>query len=170
MEPTLSRSLLSVAAGLMALCLALPACAQYIWLDKNNIKNYSDKPPPPSVPQSRILKTPRAKTISAATDVPSANGVSASAAQQKPATADDKNAADKKRKEEQAAKDKKAADEAKQAEVKAKNCERAREYQRTLSSGQRLIRADKKGERSFLSDEQRAQEQQEVNRVLEGCK
>jgi len=159
----------AITAGILSIFLALPASAQYIWLDKNNVKNYSDKPPPATIPASRILKTPRNKT---AIPAPTAAQASASAAangaptaQQKPPAA--KSEADKKK--EQAEKDKKAAEQAKQAEAKAKNCERAREHQRTLSSGQRLMRTNEKGERVVLSDEQRAQEQQEAQRVLDEC-
>ncbi|MBS0307625.1 MAG: DUF4124 domain-containing protein, partial [Proteobacteria bacterium] len=32
------------------------AMAQYIWLDDKGVKQYSDTPPPASVPKKRILK------------------------------------------------------------------------------------------------------------------
>ena len=45
----------------VALALSLgasAALAQYIWLDSKGVKQYSDRPPPPSVPTSKILKAP----------------------------------------------------------------------------------------------------------------
>ena len=44
------------------------------------------------------------------------------------------------------------------AEEKKQNCENAKQTLRTLQSGQRIARVDSKGERYFISDEQRAQD------------
>ena len=169
MKHTRSHRIPPIVAGLLALFIAMPASAQYVWLDHNNVRNYSDKPPPASIPASRVLKTPRTKASSSAAQAPAGatpNGAPASATQQKPVAG--KSEADKKK--EQAEKDKKAAEATKQAETKAKNCEKAREYQRNLDSGQRIARMGKNGERSVLTDEQRAQEQQEVQKMLDECK
>ena len=73
-------------------------------------------------------------------------------------------------KNEQAEKDKKAADEAKEAADRGKNCERAQAYNRSLQSGERIAGTDKNGEKTYLSDEKRAQDLRDTKRALEGCK
>lgn len=149
-------------AALCALCLSSAAFAQYVWLDEKGTKQFSDMPPPPTVPSSRILKQPNGSPAPAQ---------DSTATTPKPEmTAAERNADFRKRKAEQAEKEKKAADEAKAAEEKAKNCERARDFQRSLESGERIARTDKNGERSFLTDEQRAQELREAKRVLADCR
>src|SRR5690606_38465461 len=45
-----------LAFGLLTAAFAAGAHAQYVWLNENGRKHYSDMPPPPSVPQERILK------------------------------------------------------------------------------------------------------------------
>lgn len=85
-------------------------------------------------------------------------------------TVAERNADFQKRRAEQAAKEKKAEEQAKEAAAKAKNCERASEYHRVLASGERIARADRNGERSFMTDEQREQELKDAKRVLDDCK
>ena len=157
--------LAAAAVMLAAAATHLPAAAQYVWLDDKGTKQYSDMPPPPSVPASRILKQPGKWSPPAA-----------SPAGEKPAAAPggmsvaEQNADFKKRQAERAEKEAKAAEEAQQAVDKAKSCERARNYQRLLDSGERITQSDKNGERAFLTDEQRAQELRDVKRMLERCK
>ena len=160
--------LLNFLAATLAISLLFPgtAAAQYVWLDEKGTKQFSDMPPPPSVPRSRILKQPGAAPASVPQD---ASEEKPAAAKAEPTIAE-KNAEFRKRKAEQAEKEKKAADEAARAAENAKNCERARDFQRTLDSGERIVRTDKAGERSFLSDEQRAQESRDNRRVLADCK
>lgn len=147
-------------AALIFLSTSGLACAQYVWIDEKGIKQYSDQPPPASVPQSRILKTSGTNGTS---QVVSDNASHA------PSLAD-KNADFLKRRTEQAEKEKKASEDAKLASAKAQNCERARDYQRTLDSGQRIATLDKNGERTYMTDEQRARESRETQRVLSECK
>jgi hypothetical protein len=146
------------------------AMAQYVWLNEKGVKQYSDVPPPASVPNSRILKAPggvpRADNT-AETDASAPNGD-----QSKPAAKSlaEQNAEFEKRRTEQAEKDKQAAEKAKQAASKQKACENARDYNRALSSGQRISRMNAAGERTYLSDEERAQEERETQRTLANCK
>lgn len=153
-----------LAAAMLALTVlqsAGPVYAQYVWVDEKGVKQYSDMPPPPSVPASRILKQPGA--ASQPTEPSPTN------TRQEPSTAD-KNVEFRKRKAEQAEKEKKAAEEARLAAEKSKNCERAREYQRALESGERISRTATNGERSFLTDEQRTQELNEARRIVQECR
>lgn len=149
-----------------ALCFSGAAHAQYVWLDEKGTKQYSDMPPPVSVPVNRILKQPGGLP-----PAPTENEAPAAAMPAKTEMSiAEKNAEFRKRRAEQAEKEKKAADEARQADEKAKYCERARDYNRTLQSGERISRTDKNGERSFLTDEQRARELREAQRMLDECK
>jgi hypothetical protein len=158
MKNTVFRRSLAIAA-LALFCHAGTAFAQYVWLDERGVKQYSDQPPPPSVPAGRILKQ---------RGTAKAHPSAASAAPTQPSTAD-QNAAFRKRQAERAEKDKKAAEEQQLAADKGKACEKAQNYQRVLTSGVRISQSGKDGERSFLSDEQRAQELEETRRVLASC-
>ena len=170
-KPSVFRCIAATAATLLAVGSAVPAFAQYVWFNEKGVKQYSDMPPPPSIPASRILKQPSGSAQQ------SANGETSAPVQAEPATATkppmttaERNADFRKRHAEQVEKEKKAAEQAKAAAEKAKNCQRAREYQNALASGGRIARTDQNGERSFLTDDQRAQEMQDVNRVLQQCK
>lgn len=161
----MNRSYLTrLTVALVALNMAGAAYAQYVWLNEKGIKQYSDQPPPANVPQSRVLKMPGAGSQADAGETTAPGQANA------PLSTAEKNADFLKRRTEQAEKDKKAAEDARIASAKAKNCERAREYQRTLESGQRIANTDKDGERSYLSDEQRAREVRNVQRVLDECR
>ena len=160
-------------ASLILLALASAASAQYVWTDERGVKQFSDQPPPLSVPKSRILKQPGG-SASASSTAPSpeteAPAAAGNAAPKAPLTTAERNADYIKRRTEQAEKDKKAAQEAQIAENKSKNCEKARKYQTNLASGQRMATTDQSGERVFLSDEQRNREMQDTNRILADCK
>lgn len=163
--------LLDLAAG--------AAFAQFVWIDATGTRQYSDQPPPASVPKTRVLKEPAAELRSAkpaaaaaaaaAPGSPAASGV-ATAAVKPPPTLADKNSDFLKRQAEKADKEKKAAEELQLAMAKTKNCERAHAYEASLKSGERITGLDKNGEKSFLSDERRAQESAENRRTLESCK
>ena len=159
----------------LAVAMTAPASAQYIWLDKNNVKHYSDQPPPPSVPSSRILKAPRGapanltRGTTADESSPASNGASPAAKTQQPMTTAEKNADFNRRRIEQAEKERKAAEEKQRADARAENCARAREYQRALQSGQRITRTGQDGQRAHLSDDERASESQKVDNMLRDC-
>lgn len=157
-------SLLALAA-LLSFGHAGSALAQYAWIDDHGVKQYSDRPPPASVPKARILRQPGGAAAAAADTSPSP----ASAAPAAPTLAD-RNAEFRKRQAEKAENEKKSAEEAKLAADRRQNCERAADYQRTLESGVRIGTTGKDGERAILSDEQRARELQETRRILADCK
>jgi len=164
---------LLVHVALAILIMPATAAAQYVWLDEKGTKQFSDMPPPASVPANRILKQPGARPAQQEQQQEQRQDVTeqqASAPARAEPTLAEKNAEFRKRRQEQADKEKKAAEEATRVAENARNCERAREYQRTLDSGQRIARTDSNGERAFLSDEQRAQESAATKRALAGCK
>ncbi len=166
------------------LCWPLLAQAQWVWLNERGIKQLSDQPPPSSVPNSRILKAPRGQmpeplTAAPAIDeAPAAEGDAASA--QAPApdskpkakpTLAERNADYNKRRTEAAAAAQKNREETERQADNAKNCESIRANQRVLESGERVANYDQNGGRSFISDEQRAQQIKRNQQMLaSGCK
>jgi type IV secretory pathway VirB10-like protein len=167
---TTNRARLLAATALMAL--ASLAQAQYMWIDEKGLKQFSDRPPPPSVPLKHILKAPHGVPTAASLAVePAAAAPAPEAAKPKAApTVADRNADYNKRVKEKAEHDEKEQAEAERKAALAENCARAREARQSLDSGARIGSVDKNGERGFLSDEQRAVESQKVNKALSACK
>lgn len=157
------QSLVRLTTSVLLAALAVPALAQYVWLDEKGVKQYSDMPPPPSVPTNRILKQPGG---SATSNQPS--NVETQSPNAAPTLAE-QNAAFKKRQQEAADKEKKAAEQSKLAADRTKNCNRTRDYLRSLESGERIAHTDSRGERIFLTDEQRAAEMRDARQVLADC-
>lgn len=166
-------SLIPTAILLSALSIiSLNASAQYLWLDENGTKQYSDMAPPITIPKERILKIPVVKKTDPVEPVKSASAsasAAASAHASGPMTTAEKETDFQKRKIEQAEVDKKNAEEQKQAADKKRNCEKIKTYQQALDSGQRITRLNKNGERGYLDDEQRAKEAQENKAALSDC-
>lgn len=171
MTPSRIKQCFIAIAALCMLSIGSAALAQYVWLDEKGNKQYSDMPPPTSIPAKSILKMPGKFSVPSA-DVSSSNAQSNDAQNndKSPPTLADQNAAYKKRQDDQAAKEKKAADNARDAASKARNCDTARAYQRTLDSGQRIAQMDKNGQRAYFDDSQRDQASRDNKRVLEECK
>jgi hypothetical protein len=171
MKASQMKSILSVVMVASACTLASTAWAQYAWIDNNGSKQYSDMPPPDSIPANRILKTPHStSTMAPATASPvQADAASAAGKTKAAPTLLEQNAEFNKRRAEQAEQEKKAAEQTRLAAEKAKSCDRARQYQKTLASGVRIVSTDQKGERVYLDDKQRGQEQQETNNALKNC-
>ena len=153
-----------------ALLLALPgvAVAQWKWRDASGVMQYTDRPPPAGTPDSQILSRPAAarapKVVS--------NAAPASAPEGKPNTpasapkADPELEAKRKKAEEQKTAERKAEEE-RQAKVRGENCDRARGYERSLQTGQRIVRTNEKGEREVLDDNGRAEEMQRTREAIE---
>lgn len=150
--------------------------AQWQWLDKDGRKVFSDRAPPPEVPDKNIFKRPgQTKTsLNPVEAEVSGSGAAASA----PSAADapkisgvDKDLADKKKKAEQADAAKRKAEEGKVAKTKADNCARAKQAKAGLDSGVRLSRTNQQGEREILDDAARAVESQRIQGIIDSdCK
>ena len=141
-------------AWILALSLAVAGSAaaqMYKWVDKDGKVRYGDTPPP------------GAKTSTVAAPSPPASGGAPAAkdakdAGKRPLTAAEQDQAFRKRQaEEKKAAEKADAERTKQAE-RAGNCDRSREWLRTLQTGQRIARTDANGERIYMTDEQVAAE------------
>ncbi|MES2740867.1 MAG: DUF4124 domain-containing protein [Pseudomonadota bacterium] len=176
-QHTSRRSLTArLLAGAALFAVAALAHAQYVWVDEKGIKQFSDQPPPPSVPLKRILKAPG--ELKKAIEQQSAAGAEADGEAVAPADAGkskappslaERNADYNKRKADAAEKEKKTAEETKRKEANARNCDEMRRAQRTLESGERITRTDKNGERNYMGDDERAAETARNKRALGEC-
>lgn len=162
------RSMVATALG--GLLFAASACAQYVWMDDQGVRQYSDMAPPASVPAGRILKAPKDAPRNEEPAPPDAAEPVVAPKNKAPMTLAEKNADFNRRKIEREKQEQKAAGEAKQAAERAKNCDRARSYMRALECGQRIATVGADGERTFVSDRQRQQETDETRRALANCK
>jgi hypothetical protein len=120
----------------------------YKWVDKDGKVRYSDTPPPSGTKATTIQPPSPAATAPAPAAAAKDGAKDAKKdAKKGPLTAAEREQEYRKRNEESAkAAEKVAAEEKAQANKRA-DCERAREYLRTLESGQRITRTDSKGER-----------------------
>lgn len=154
---------LQLAAGGALLMLASVASAQFVWVDAKGVKQFSDMPPPASVPANKILKQPgRNNSAAGAEDAAQTSNDAAASAQK--ATAD-RELDYRKRKQEKAEADAKAAT---LAETRAKqqgNCDAARARNAHLASGKRLRSADG----AFMDNNERARQQETVSQALADC-
>jgi len=173
--PAMKLANLFVAASVFVL--PLGALAQWQWIDKDNRRVFSDKPPPIDIPENNILRRPniQPKRLATATQAAAENTAAAPAAPAAAAPAKprgvDKDLEEKARQAEEADKAKQAAEARKIAEAKADNCNRARQGKATMDSGVRVARVNAQGEREILDDAARAAEQQRLQTVIESdCK
>lgn len=147
---------------LVACAVSAPALAQYSWIDDHGTRVFSDHPPPPGTPPSRILKAPRGTTATPAEPTETA----------KPAapTLADRDADFRKRAAERDADERKTAEEAQRKADNAAQCAAARRSEAVLTSGVRVADMDDKGERVFVTDDEKARRLAQVRRVLAGCR
>ena len=147
---------------LLAALLAAPAYAQYSWIDDHGTRVFSDRPPPPGTPKSRILKAPRGAATEPA--------VPAEAAKPAAPTLADRDADFRKRAAERDADERTTAEESRRKADNAEQCAAARRSEAVLTSGVRVADMDDKGERVFVTDDEKARRLAQVRRVLAGCR
>ncbi|MFZ6817750.1 DUF4124 domain-containing protein [Undibacterium sp. Ji22W] len=147
------------------------ALAQYIWLNEKGVKQYSDTPPPRSVPRDKIIKTPFGNPRGQDKNAAQSNDANKSTEGklEKPVTTASKNEDFNKRKIAREEADKKADSERQNAENKTKNCERAKSYKQSLDEGLLIMTRDKNGERSPIDEAQRSKEMADVKKILSEC-
>jgi hypothetical protein len=146
------------------------AAAQWSWKEDNGRVVYSDRPPPPEIKSSQILRQPSTMTVAPAPQP--ATGDATKAGDGKPAASGPKTIAEqemefRKRQQERADAERKAQDEQKKSAAKAAECERARGYLRSLEDGMRIARTDAQGNREFLDDAQRAEETERTRKMVQ---
>ena len=145
------------------------AQAQYVWLDDKGLKQYSDRPPPITVPYKRILKAPGAALAvetSAANPEAGVAGAAPPAPPKAPPTLAERNADFRKRKSEEAEREQKAAQAAQRQADIDNRCDSLRKSAQMLASGRRIGTTDKSGEQGYMGDEERAQQSKKVQRSL----
>jgi hypothetical protein len=152
--------------------LAQLAHAQYSWIDGKGTRVFSDRPPPPNTPASRILKAPRGYQLPepASAAAPAASASNAATDKPAPPTLAERDADFKKRASERAENERKALDEAERNAQQLENCKAARQMVAQVQSGMRMAQVNEKGEREVLGDAQRAQQLERAQRVLAGCR
>lgn len=160
---------------------AFSAAGQWVWVEKDGRKVYSDRPPASDIPEKNILKQPanraRLPEPTADTAAAPASAASQAAAARPPASAasatrlsgKDKELEGKKKQAEAAEAAKAKAEEEKQAKAKAENCERAKRGLTALKSGIRLQKTNAKGELEYYSDADRAAETTRLEAATSGC-
>ena len=163
--------------GVILLAACPIAIAQYVWIDDKGVKQLSDRPPPPSIPAKRILKAPGKSTFNPNAANQDADGAAPSAADATAAetgrkstpTLTERNDAFNKRRADATAAERKTAEDAQHKADTAANCEAARQNQRALEQGIRMVNIDKSGERAVMTDQERAEMSKKNQKVLAGC-
>ena len=151
------------------------AHAQYVWIDANGTRQYSDRPPPPGTPPHKILKAPGRLASAPAPEASLGAAKPATpearpAAPKGPPTLAEREQAFRKRTQERAEQERKESMEAERRRELAERCEAARDVQAQLASGIRIARIDQNGERSYMSDEEKAAKTAQMHRVLKDCR
>lgn len=143
------------------------ATAQWIWVDKDGHKVFSDRAPPAEVVPAHILRQPgvRGTPPDAAASPVAAAAPAAPAANGKPSGTDA--SLEERRKQAEAAQlQKKKDDEAKLASIRADNCSRAKAAKSGLQTGSRVAHANAKGEMEIMDDAQRAAEIKRLDEAI----
>ena len=172
--PAMKAIRLSLAAMLALVCVS--ALAQWQWLDRDGRKVFSDRAPPPEVPEKSILKRPgkplqpQEPTTQTEEAAPSAPAQASAVPIPKKSALDIK-LEEKKKQAEQAEAAKKKAEDDRIAQAKVENCERARKAKAALDSGIRMSTVNAKGEREIMDDAARAAESKRIQGiVVSDCK
>jgi hypothetical protein len=165
------RRLIHAAAGALLFCSAGTAAAQYLWVDAKGIKQFSDQPPPPSIPLKNILKAPKGQpsAATAAAEAPAAGDAPAAPAATAPPTLAQRELNFQKRKKEKDEQEKKDRDDSARQLARQEECGRSRQAKAGLDSGARIRTTDPNGERGYMDDAQRAAELARIDRQLAGC-
>ena len=165
----LTRTVVLAMAGS---ALAIPALAQWQWLDKDGRKVFSDRPPPTDVPQHSILKAPGTKApnppqaVVAGTPAPVASAPAVKGSMPRLSGRDAELEARKKQAE-TLEKSKKQADAEKLASARADTCKQVKKGQATLASGVRIVITHATGEREFMDDAARSLESRRLHAIAD---
>jgi hypothetical protein len=147
------------------------AHAQYAWVDDKGVRHFSDRPPPPSTPAHKILKAPgrNAVAMPAAPPAPGQAGEPAGPAAKAAPTLAQREAGFRKRAMQREQQEQEEAAEARRRRDLAEHCQAARDTRAQMASGIRIAKFDAKGERSFMTDEERAAQLARADKALAGC-
>ena len=141
------------------------AHAQYSWIGENGVRQFSDRPPPPSTPPSKILKAP-GRVAPPLLDTPAP----APAVSKATANWTEREADYRARMKKRAEQDKKETQQADRQRDVEQRCEWARNARAQVESGIRIGNVDPNGEQRFASDEERAAQLARANKILSECR
>jgi len=145
---------------------ALGASAQWQWVDKDGRKVFSDRPPPEDVPAKSILKQPQGAARPALAPSVAAAPASATLPNVPRPTGKDSELEAKKSAAEAAEAAQKKAEADRANKARAENCNRAQQAKATLNSGQLLSHTNAQGERAFMDEGTRANENRRADAVI----
>ena len=171
--------------SLLLLGVSSLAFGQWQWVDKNGRNVFSDRAPPPEVPDKSILKRPSpvpqtdskaigsASTGSTGSITTGASNASATASTPAPSPTPapvsglDKELEAKKKQAAEAEATKRKAIEDANARVRADNCQRAKQAKVSHESGLRMARTHANGEREFLDETSRKAELKRIQSAIQ---
>jgi hypothetical protein len=151
------------------------AHAQYSWIDEKGSRVFSDRPPPPGTPPSRILKAPGG-LAPASPPLPAAGadvGTGTEAGAANAAVPDWKVREEDYRKRSAVrakAEEAERLASAKRSSEHAAECDWARGAMTQLDRVRGIEWTNKQGKREFMSDEDRAGERQRAQKILSSCR
>lgn len=154
------------------------ASAQWLWIDKDGRKVFSDRAPPSDVLDKNILKRPQmrgAKPIepdaAPESDAPQVAANPSLAPSGPKGAGVDKELEAKKKQAADAQTAKHKAEEERITKVKIENCARAKQAKISYDSGIRLSRTTATGEREILDEAARAEELKRIQKIIDSdCK
>jgi len=157
---------------------ATAAQAQYVWIGPGGTRQYSDRPPPPGTPASKIVKAPGRAAPELAPAPPAAMPAEGSATDpaakplppKGPPTLAEQEAAYRARTKARDEANLKAQEEVQRTRQLAERCNAARETQAQLASGTRIARYGQDGQKSYMTDAERAARAAQVNQALQDCR
>ncbi|UGQ48828.1 DUF4124 domain-containing protein [Massilia endophytica] len=162
----MKQGIIGWATGMVLVASCGMAQAQWLWVNDKGVKQFSDQPPPASVPPSRILKAPKGQMPEPAkTDEAAGEAAPEPKATPRPTLAE-RNADFNKRRAAAAEQAQKAETDARAKASNEANCENIRNNQRALEAGMRISSFDRNGERVILDDAQRAEQSKRNTAML----
>lgn len=159
-----ASTILSRGALLTLLFVSAAAHSQFAWLDEKGQRVYSDQPPPPSVPDAKVLHAPRgaSRTPGDADAAPAAAGATAKT----PPTLAERELDYRKRREESEKAAAKAAAEKTSADNKRANCDAAARNKQLLQSGRVVLTETN----AAMQESDRARRMADSEQVLKDCR
>ena len=158
-------------SALLLFCCASIAQAQFVWIAPNGTRQYSDQPPPPGTPASKILKAPgRSAPAQETPEAAVATPAATPAAKPKAPTLAEREADYVKRGKEREEAERKARDTARQAAKKAEYCEGLRKNERLYASAGKIADVGPDGQKRFLSDAERAALGERTAQQMNDCR
>ncbi|WP_353394629.1 DUF4124 domain-containing protein [Hydrogenophaga sp. 5NK40-0174] len=145
--------------------LAGNAWGQWGWTNSAGKKEFSDRPPPQSVPEDKIFMRPSGGAAVRVDGEPATAAAKAQPGDPAKSFLDEKVASQEDEAKEKAEDERKALL-AKRKVERAENCSRAKEAKATLGSGLRISKTNAQGERVYLDEQELAAEKKRADQII----